>query len=467
MEQVFFLSSEKQGKYANIAECIWDGVTVIFKSAKYIDYSLECDLNALVRLKNANSLHFCKPIAKTVYNHIEGILLEKINGVLFDELITSETLKTGYIYNFISMFEQTLMAIIIMHKNNITHNDLHMKNIIASTCETPYFIYSFGGSELFCVETFGTQSVLIDFGLASVKYANYGMADDNFTYLGYTLNGELEFRRDFIHLGYNVLRYLNKYLANERVYTRKLLIFKYIRFVKYILTGVRTPVNNDLFESNYFPCFNSMIGRTIPILCLKHYTNDVLIDIAHLCKTTVLKPFRYKNYTKIEMTECWIDLVKTLHTTEPLAHIKSVLEGEIDDPILIKHCKQLGLFAASIAAKCYEIIYTMRDTHYKYVLWKDGIDLLLHLPVKAFIKKPQLNDAVIVQDVLKKTIVKTVFTQSMLNDVYNLQRIFKCIEVAKANIGPAANHYLLESIIVKQIIVEEKTNGLIYYKYKS
>lgn len=219
MEQVYFFPSKKEGKYAYIADCLWQGVPAIFKASKHTDYSVECDLAALIRLKLTNCLHFCKPLARATHGKLEGIVLEKIKGILLEDMIHDRTFD---VLQFLSAFDQTLMAVVAMHKSYITHNDLHLRNIFASPCETPYFIYSFGKREMFCVETLSMKSIVIDFGLSSVKYAETSLSDDGLTYLGYTLNGDLDLRNDLIQLCWNVIRRLDTYLIKERSVQKKI-----------------------------------------------------------------------------------------------------------------------------------------------------------------------------------------------------------------------------------------------------
>ncbi|AAU11021.1 Mn2+ dependent serine/threonine protein kinase [lymphocystis disease virus-China] len=461
MEQLYFFPSSKEGKYAYIAECLWQGLPAIFKASKHTNYSVECDLTALVRLKLTNCIHFCKPLARATHGKLEGIVLEKIKGVLLEDMIDC---KTFDVLHFISAFEQTFMAIIAMHRSYITHNDLHLRNLIVSSCETPYLIYSFGGTELFCIETFGVKTTLIDFGLSSVKYAESGLSDDGLTYLGYTLNGDLDFKNDLIQLCWNIAQRLDVYLTKERLVQKKTIIFEYIKFARYILTGLPVPVNRKAFEDCYYPCFNGLIKQTIPSKCLQYYSDDDLVEIAHMCKTLIPKPFKYKNYTPPEITELWVDLIKNIKSDQPLEKVKSVLEGEIYDPVFTEICRKIGLLAASIAAKCYEIIYERRKEYYKHLDWKDGTDLILHLPVKNFHREPQLNDLVTIQDFLKKTVTHTVFNESLLTAVYNFREVLNVID----NFKRSVNYVRCETMNqTKKIILNKNTGGLLYYKYKN
>ncbi|QHR78453.1 phosphotransferase [Lymphocystis disease virus 4] len=461
MEQVFFFPSNKEGKYAYIAECIWQGLPAIFKASKHVDYSVECDLTALIRLKLTNCIHFCKPLARATYGKLEGIVLEKINGVLLEDMIDY---KTFNVLHFISTFEQAFMAVITMHRNYITHNDLHLRNLISSPCKTPYFIYSFGGTELFCIETFGVKTTILDFGLSSVKYADSSLSDDGLTYLGYTLNGDLDLRNDLIQLCWNVVRRLDIYLINEKSVQKKFLIFEYIKFARYVLAGLPIPVDKKEFEDHYYPCFNKLIKQTIPTKCLNQYSEDDLVEIAQMCKTLISKPFTYKNYTAIEITELWVDLIKNINSDQPLEKVKSVLEGEIYDPEFTEICRKIGLLAASIAAKCYEIIYERRKEYYINLDWKDGTDLILHLPVRDFYKEPRLNDPVTIQDFLNKTVTHTVFDQSLLTTVYDFRRVLKAIDSYKQLVDYIRYKTMDQA---KKIILNENTRGLLYYKHKT
>lgn len=123
-----------------------------------------------------------------------------IQDVLLCEYIETNTKLHDYARNkcreknVFSIVKQTLLAVAIAQKKKkFTHYDLHTNNIMVKKCNKDVvFLYVIDEENQFCVPSFGTFPVIIDFGFSytesmedgplwpSMAYANYGFTSNTY-----------------------------------------------------------------------------------------------------------------------------------------------------------------------------------------------------------------------------------------------------------------------------------------------
>jgi hypothetical protein len=170
-----------QGTQGSIYGCKWNKKPAIVK--KFIDqtFAFELEIQIWNVLKDFKNIHFCK-IYDTGENYIvfKQIAFEKtllsISDIFYEKKYTT-SLALNCIF-------QTLAAVIMYEKKNITHYDLHGDNVLIQ--KTPYDIHVYKIDNFFmAIETFGMTPVIIDFGLSYLNNFNY-LSTFSFLNYGYT-----------------------------------------------------------------------------------------------------------------------------------------------------------------------------------------------------------------------------------------------------------------------------------------
>lgn len=169
----------------------------VVKISKQVDFVLENEIEAWNRLSIFNSPHFVKihksvPLAK--HEKQIAVFFEKIhtglqNGksvsgafklsktmkdsdkvsITFGDLLQDPNIHPSAILNCV---RQTLTAVLMYESVGITHNDLHVDNIMIRN--TPYDIHVYKINDtIIPIMTFGISPVIIDFGLAHIANSNW------------------------------------------------------------------------------------------------------------------------------------------------------------------------------------------------------------------------------------------------------------------------------------------------------
>ncbi len=177
-----------QGVQGDVYKCMWKDEAAIMKTSKFIDFVLELEEEAWLKLKDMNCLHFCevfekislKPGEKRYCLFSKEIRNNQRNDTLANLIYEANHHPTA----ILNCVRQTLAAIVMFEHLGITHYDLHADN--AMIADTPYdvHVYKFG-DRVIPIRTFGLTSVIIDFGMAYIPNTNY-KAPCFFTKHGFT-----------------------------------------------------------------------------------------------------------------------------------------------------------------------------------------------------------------------------------------------------------------------------------------
>jgi hypothetical protein len=170
-------------------------VEVIFKISQYINYLVQHELTIMQGLKDVSNFcpHFCRGIGmietkidakykKNCTNPFEitnnhpidkdVLLAEYIDdSCKFYNYIRSEKIEEDVLY---SIVKQVILATSFAQKlKKFSHYDLHSFNVMVKECDRDIvFLYKIDTENQFCVPSFGSYPVIIDFGFSYIENMN-------------------------------------------------------------------------------------------------------------------------------------------------------------------------------------------------------------------------------------------------------------------------------------------------------
>jgi hypothetical protein len=215
VEQVFPRPG-KQGLVGILRSKKDSSVKYVFKLSQYTNYLVQHELTVMTALNEIGPYcpHFCKGIGGILADvdpkmrkdgnpfdtanirypiEKEVLLLEYLDHTTkFYNHIRSNRVSDNSIY---STVKQTLIATAIAQKKKkFAHYDLHSNNIMMKKCDKDLvFLYVLDDDNQYCVPTYGSYPVIIDFGFS---YANTMEDGPMWASLGHTDVGFMSDRYD-------------------------------------------------------------------------------------------------------------------------------------------------------------------------------------------------------------------------------------------------------------------------------
>lgn len=133
---------------------------VVEKRPQYTDYTIELEHAIGTELNDLNSEHFPRYYGMSWENNSPVLRMERIFGQMLADIKLTEQEQH-------SVLGRVLAAISIVNEElDVSHNDLHMNNIIVRDSDADVQAYIFRDGEEFAAKTYGMSPVVIDFGLA-------------------------------------------------------------------------------------------------------------------------------------------------------------------------------------------------------------------------------------------------------------------------------------------------------------
>jgi len=171
-------------------------IVFVFKISQYINHLVQHEFTVIESLDSISDFcpHFCRAVGTIVcqidpYKRKDGnpfvceskypidkevLLLEYLHDTYkFNNYINSSKVPE---HSLLSTVKQTLLAISIgQQKNNLTHYDLHSNNIMMKRCSRDLvFLYILNSELQFCIPSYGSYPVIIDYGFSYSKSMENG-----------------------------------------------------------------------------------------------------------------------------------------------------------------------------------------------------------------------------------------------------------------------------------------------------
>lgn len=161
------------GKQSDVWFARFDGVDVVKKRSKYVDFSIELEAEALFAIHRSASpriaSYFVKPI-KTTGSTYRELITERIRGVELGPFVRDGA-SDATVLNMVAM---TLLAgEKLRRETGVVHNDLHSSNVIVVKTDEPMATFDFDDGRSYRIDTFGYRPVVIDFGFAACPGSRY------------------------------------------------------------------------------------------------------------------------------------------------------------------------------------------------------------------------------------------------------------------------------------------------------
>lgn len=164
---------------------------------------------------------------------IQLLFIEKLEGTL-EDILYDENLNDELLLSCIFQISFTLTY--LQKHYNFSHNDLHINNIMYSSCKTEYLYYKIN-NKYFKIPTYGKIFKIIDFGRAIITYNNKVYMNDVFS-----KNGEA-------YGQYNYSDQVNFLKNKEKIdITQSSPYFDLCRLAMTILDEIDENINKDLFN---------------------------------------------------------------------------------------------------------------------------------------------------------------------------------------------------------------------------
>ena len=170
-------------------------IDVIFKISQYINYLVQHELTIMQGLMEVSKFcpHFCRGIgmfetkidAKYKKNSSNPFEISNNHPINKDVLLAEFIDDSCKFYNYIrsekihedvlySIVKQVILSISFAQKlKKFSHYDLHSFNVMVKECDKDIvFLYKIDQDNQFCVPTYGSYPVIIDFGFSYIENMN-------------------------------------------------------------------------------------------------------------------------------------------------------------------------------------------------------------------------------------------------------------------------------------------------------
>jgi hypothetical protein len=169
-------STMNQGYCGSVSRVKYHGHNALKKTSLDADYTMELERDIARDLSSLNCSHFCKYYGSEVaQNGNVTIYTEFIEFPCNDGVMDLASFRCHSKIAKSLLTRSIIAAAIMNEKLDITHNDLHGRNVMVrqvTDCNVAAYVFDRATSpgvltmETFEFETFGVEPVLIDFGLA-------------------------------------------------------------------------------------------------------------------------------------------------------------------------------------------------------------------------------------------------------------------------------------------------------------
>jgi len=287
MSDLLPIDPDDQGVQGFVEKGIWNGISVVIKTSKNVDFMIELETEILSRLTDLNSPHFCNLMGFLAISpgdrRFKLILKEISHDGLNDTLANLIFENKVNLVAMINCLTQTMCAIIQFEQLGITHYDLHADNVMINNTNFDVHVYITPENDTIAIETFGITPVIIDFGMAYLPYSKY-KATNMFCSNGFTtsMNDPLidcrlllmSTTRDFKDLfkkefpkSYSArMKNISNEERNAAEKLNKNIIFikKYIKQINKNFKPLCLK-ENGWFQKDYFPSVNEELVEIMPI----------------------------------------------------------------------------------------------------------------------------------------------------------------------------------------------------------
>lgn len=197
-----------------------NGMLFVFKISQHLNYLVQQELTIMKYLNQLSDFcpHFCRGIGGIIASidpskRKQGNPFKITSKSIQKEVLLMEYIKnSSKLYNYIktehiadnniySAIKQVLLAVgIAQRKNKFSHYDLHSNNVMMKKCNKDLvFLYVFDDQNQFCIPTYGTYAIVIDFGFSYAQIdAETPEARPLWTSLAHTKVGFMSDRFDFV-----------------------------------------------------------------------------------------------------------------------------------------------------------------------------------------------------------------------------------------------------------------------------
>ncbi|AAT71828.1 Serine-threonine protein kinase [Red seabream iridovirus] len=198
-----------------------------------------------------------------------------------------------------SIIIQVLGCLSALSVRHITHNDMHVANVLLRSCDHTHVVYVTGPQEdvVACVPTHGIEPVIIDFGLSSAKMpGRRTMSTDHLTHIGVSQSTHIMDTR------YDTCVFLmNVDFVHQQMPDRT-------DIVPYQCLISTVPTQDSRPHTDRLRSINNELQRSMPIM-RRGLQVDVLLDMLYVLRATV--PIRIHHLQKTKLQAAWADLLST------------------------------------------------------------------------------------------------------------------------------------------------------------
>ncbi|UWH18681.1 serine threonine protein kinase [Infectious spleen and kidney necrosis virus] len=194
-----------------------------------------------------------------------------------------------------SVIVQVLGCLSALSVRHITHNDMHVANVLLRSCEHTHVVYVTQEDVVACVPTHGIEPVIIDFGLSGAKMpGRRTMSTDYLTHIGVSQSTHVMDTR------YDTCVFLmNVDFVHQQMPDRT-------DIVPYQCLISTVPTQDSRPYTDRLRSINTELQRRMPGVT-RGLTADVLLDMLYVLRSTV--PIRAHHLQRAALQAAWTALL--------------------------------------------------------------------------------------------------------------------------------------------------------------